>query len=232
MKSIKISSLLTMVVMTMVIGSVQASEFNNLTYLLDYPEPVGSFRLVFDLPSGQKEFSFILPLVYNMPEIYLTDKLNDMCSPGNPEYNPFFCLVLNQLLNTQALEWINEQWNTNISLLLDILPGKITTRQLPWPINTMGTLIMHDYGIEWPCTWNPQAGSFDLLRLYLEVPVETGPNVSVKQIFDFNGHGAIDRNSGYSIDGLFDYNIGMAIQVKETTIKLYTGILGAYIGQP
>lgn len=232
MKKIKMSFLLILVAATILVGPIKASEFNNLTYHLDYPEPVGSFRLVFDLPSGQKEFSFVLPLIYNMPEIYLTDKLNDICTPGNPEYNPIFCMVLNQLLNTEALQWINEQWNTNISLLLEILPGRITTRQLPWPINTMGTLIMHDYGIEWPCSWNPQTGSFDLLRLYLEIPMETGANVSVIQIFDFNGNGGINRDNGYSINGIFDYNIGWAISLGNTSIKLFTGILGGYVGQP
>lgn len=232
MKNLKTISLLFLITLAGFAGSTAASEFNDLTYLLEYPAPMGRFHLVLDIPGGSQKFEFVMPLVRDLPELYLRDAVDSLCTPGNPEFNPVLCEILKQILTSDALDWINGQWNTNISLLLGILPGTVTTRQLPWPVNTMGTLIMHDYGFEWPCSWNPQTGSFDLLPLYLEIPDDPTAGVSITRVFDFKGNGRIDRRANYRVDGLFDYQTGIVFDAGQVSISMFTGVLGEYTGLP
>jgi hypothetical protein len=228
MKRVKYLAIIAVMVLIGFSGSVRANEFNGYSYNLNYPAPVGSFGLFLELPGLTWDYEINLPLIQDMPGQYLNDALGHYCTPGDPEFDPQKCAMLQIILNSEAIDWLNDQWNENIASLTSVLPYNVTTRQLPWPLDTMGTLIIHDYGFEWPCSWNTATGSFSLLPIHVETDESPNEGVSVSRIYDFHGNGQIERSAEFRIDGLFDYSIETQINAGDATVGLTIGLIGEY----
>lgn len=224
MKMNRISIILMVVACLSASQAVRADNFNGLSYHLQYPAPEGVFSLGLDLPGWSWSFETTIPLEENLPGQYLEDALVRFCDPGSPGFDPIACGILQTILTPDAINWLNTQWNQATGILLGILPVDITTRQLPWPIDTLGTLIMHDYGFEWPCTWNPANGEYELLPFHVENTQDAGYGVSILQTYDFAGSGQIDTADGYRLEGLFDYSTGMILTAGEATVSLSIGL--------
>ncbi|MBN1880384.1 hypothetical protein JW823_09770 [bacterium] len=233
MKSNRISVFVLISMAMTLTGAVLANDFQGLTYQLEYPSAEGRFALAIDLPLGSWDIDLTLPLVADMPGQYLTDAMNRFCDPTSPEFDPALCGILHTILSSDALAWLNSQWNTTIETLLGILPMNITTNQLPWPMDRLGFISIHNYNdFPWLCSWDTDTGDYTLQPFHIENTESPGYGIEITRIYDFGGNGRIDRDNDYRLDGLYDYSISQVIAAGDVNVSLTIGLPANCTAQP
>lgn len=220
--------LISVMVIFAIVPGISASEFDGLNYTLVYRQLTGELALSLDVAGQVMDIEITFDVGENMPSTMINDRIALVCDPQSGYYNPDLCTGMTLLFTQETLDWLDAQWNMHLNSGLAVLPESIQTRQLPWPVNNFGSIYLVDYEIDWPCMWDSAAGDFETIPLSYRFDTPVGETMNLQTSFGLSGVGNVDRNTGYSLGGSFDFETGLVFTGADLLINLQFGLTAEY----
>ncbi|MBN1355263.1 hypothetical protein JXA40_03225 [bacterium] len=206
------------------------NEFDNLHYDVGYENMAAQFTVDVNLAGRQMGTTFDLALVPDAPGARIADWLDGLCDPAGGYYQPVACEFFSRLFTEEVIAALNAWWNQFLATVTGFLPFGLHTRQLDWPLNTIGSIRLDDNSWEWPCVWQPETGAF--YPISFDVPIETGDYSGLIWTINIRCaiNGLVNRDDGYSASGIFSSGAGMVMEAPEFHMGLSFGIDGGFRG--
>ncbi|MCD4653492.1 hypothetical protein K8T06_06115 [bacterium] len=225
-----LSAIFLFALMLFVVSPIStAAEFDGLDYNLNYESITGNLDLYFDVAGEITDLEFQFDIEENMPSTVITERIECVCDPDGPDYDPQLCVVLNRIFTTEVLAWLDAQWNLHYSTALEVLPFAIQTRQIPWPADIFGSIFMVDYQIDWPCSWDTQSGEFINIPLAYTYSIPLTEFITLDTSFALAGNGVVDRDANYSLGGAFDFDSGLTFIGPDLFLDIQFGLIANYV---